>query len=151
MINYPLEIFEAYAKRQISKEEFIKQFSRWQEMSGLDYTCKKTVDSSGVYFTYRNITATIKDDKLHFKTYQNDTAKTPFEFRRKVDFYLEQKDRAILKALSTMSFYFEKAIKIIHNLEINDYQANTVFKHIYDCIEKAEYWAEIERERMVWL
>ena len=142
MINYPLEIFEAYAKRQISKEEFIKQFSRWQEMSGLDYTCKKTVDSSGVYFTYRNITATIKDDKLHFKTYQNDTAKTPFEFRRKVDFYLEQREREIDNAILMAGFYFGKAIKAKNSSETNDYQTN---------IEKARYWAEIAKERMTWL
>ena len=142
MTNYPKYLFEGYANQCIDKSDFLKQLSEWQKAHGLDYTCKKTINNSDVYFTYRNITATIKRNKLHFKTYKNDTAKTPFEFRRKVDFYLEKKDREIRKALSTISFYFEKAIKAINNLEINDYQTN---------IEKAEDWLRIAKERMIWL
>ena len=87
MTNYPHDIFEAYAKRQISKEEFEKQFSEWQKANGIDYSFKKTINGLDVCFTYRNITATIKNNKLHFKTDQNEKADTPFEFRRKVDFY----------------------------------------------------------------
>ena len=121
MTNYPKDIFEAYSNQQINKEEFIKQFSKWQKMNELDYSCKKTVDSSGVYFTYRNITATIKNNKLHFKTDQNDTAKTPFEFRRKVDFYLNYRDRAMIEPLIEMSFYHEKIIELMDKLESNDY------------------------------
>ena len=87
MTNYPYDIFEAYAKRQISREEFEKQFSEWQKVNGIDYSFKKTINGLDVCFTYRNITATIKNNKLHFKTDKNEKANTPFEFRRKVDFY----------------------------------------------------------------
>ena len=87
MTNYPHDIFKAYAEREISKEEFEKQFLEWQKANGIDYSFKKTVDGLNVSFTYRNITATIKNNKLHFRTNKNDTANTPFEFRRKVDFY----------------------------------------------------------------
>ena len=142
MENYPQDIIELYTNKKISKEEFIKQFSEWQKRNGIDYSFNKTVDNSGVYFTYRNITATIKNDKLHFKTYQNDTAKTPFEFRRKVDFYLEQREREIDNAILMAGFYFCKAIKAKNSSETNDYQTN---------IEKARYWAEIAKERMTWL
>ena len=142
MTNYPQDIIELYTNQKISKEEFIKQFSEWQKRNGIDYSFKKTVDNSDVYFTYRNITATIKNDKLHFKTYQNDTAKTPFEFRRKVDFYLDQREREIDNAILMAGFYFGKAIKAKNSSETNDYQTN---------IEKARYWAEIAKERMTWL
>ena len=138
MTNYPKDIFEAYVKRQISKDKFIEKLTEWQKANGIDYSFKKTVDDLEVYFTYRHITATIKNNKLHFKTDQNEKADTPFEFRRKVDFYLEHKNKTINIALSTMDFYFGKAIKATGKLETNDYHTN---------IEKAEYWAGIAREK----
>ena len=98
MINYPKDIFEAYTERQISREDFVKRFSEWQKENGLDYTFKKTVDGLDFYFVYRNITATIKNNKLHFKTYKNEVVKTPFEFRRKVDFYYASIEKAKHKA-----------------------------------------------------
>lgn len=139
MTNYPQDIFEAYSKRQISKDGFIEKLTEWQKANGIDYSFKKTVNGLDVYFTYRNITAKIKNDRLHFKTDKDEVAKTPFEFQRKVDFYLNQKNKALQAILSTMDFYFEKAIKAIGKLEINDYHIN---------MEKAEYWAGIARERM---
>ena len=87
MTSYPHDIFEAYSKRQISREEFEKRFSEWQKVNGIDYNFKKTVNGLGVCFTYRNITAIIKNNKLHFKADKSNTASTPFEFRRKVDSY----------------------------------------------------------------
>ena len=48
MTNYPHDIFEAYAKRQISKEEFEKQFSEWQKANGKDYSFKKTINGLDV-------------------------------------------------------------------------------------------------------
>ena len=95
MKNYPRDIFEAYSKRQISKEEFIDQFTKWQKANGMDYSFKKTIDGLDVFFTYRNIIATIKNNKLHFKTDKSNTASTPFEFRRKVDFYYAGIERGI--------------------------------------------------------
>lgn len=95
MTNYPRDILEAYAKRQINKEEFIEQFSEWQKANGINYSFKKIVNGLDVCFMYQNITATIKNNKLHFKTDKNDTASTPFEFRRKVDFYYANKEKEI--------------------------------------------------------
>ena len=96
MTNYPRDIITAYADREISRAEFKNRFAEWQKRQGRDYSCKGTADKSGVYLTYRNITATIKNNTLHFKTYAADTARTPFEFRRKVDFYKEAKKRLSL-------------------------------------------------------
>ena len=138
MTNYPKDIFKSYVERQISKNKFIEKLTEWQKANGIDYSFKKTVDDLDVYFTYRHITATIKNNKLHFKTDKNEKADTPFEFRRKVDFYLEYKNKLVNMALSIMDFYFGKAVKAIGNLETNDYHTN---------IEKAEYWAGIAREK----
>ena len=101
MINYPAYIFEAYATRLISREDFVKRFSEWQKKNGLDYTFKKTVNGLEFYFIYRNITATIKNNKLHFKTYKHEVVKTPFEFRRKVDFYYANIEKAKHRAKVT--------------------------------------------------
>lgn len=87
MTDYPQNIIAAYAERKISRIQFKNRFAEWQKKQDLDYSCKGTTDKSGVYLTYRNITATIKNGTLHFKTYTDDTANTPFEFCRKVDFY----------------------------------------------------------------
>lgn len=91
MTNYPQDIFNAFNERRITKSDFILKFGRWQKESGIDYSCKGTADRSGVHITYRNITATIKNGTLHFTTDTNDEASDFFEFRRKVDFYREQK------------------------------------------------------------
>lgn len=101
MTNYPQDIITAYAERKISREQFKNRFAEWQKRQGRDYSGKGTADKSGVYLTYRNITATIKNGILNFKTNQDETANTPFEFRRKVDFYKEAKGRGILKAIAT--------------------------------------------------
>ena len=92
--------------------------------------------------SYRNITATIKNDTLHFKTYTNDTASTPFEFRRKVDFYKEAKGRGILKAIATMNRYIDMAGEALRNNDENGYQINT---------EKSKQWADIAIKRGSWL
>jgi len=93
MKKYPKEIFKAYTERQISRKEFIEKLSEWQLQNGLDHSCDLTIEGSGVYFTYRNITAIVKNKTLHFRTYHDEEADTPFEFCRKVDFYLEQRRR----------------------------------------------------------
>lgn len=125
MKNYPKDILEAYSEQRISREEFIEQFSTWQKKNGLDYSYKKTVDELDVYFTYRNITATIKNNKLLFKTYQNEVAKTPFEFRRKVDFYLQQRKQAIYKNNEARIMAFDRT---------NDIHEKTVIKQVKEVI-----------------
>lgn len=138
MTNYPQDIITAYAERKISREQFKNRFAEWQKKQGRDYACKGMADKQGVYLTYRNITATIKNNKLHFKTYTGDTAYTPFEFRRKVDFYKEAKKKAFERVLATMNFYFDKAGEALRNSDSNGYRAN---------IDKARDWALIAEER----
>jgi len=65
MTNYPQDIITAYAERKISRARFENMFAEWQKKQGRDYSCKGTADKQGVYLTYRNITATIKNDTLH--------------------------------------------------------------------------------------
>ena len=124
MTNYPQDIIAAYAERKISKEELKDKLAEWQKKQGRDYSCKGTADKQGVYLTYRNITATIKNDTLHFKTYTDDTARTPFEFRRKVDFYREGKDKELLRAIAMANLYQKRAREALENLDMANYYSN---------------------------
>ena len=81
--GYPIELITSYRAGKISRQQFTKQFSDWQKARGINYDCKGTADRSGVYITYRGIKATIRNGLLCWK---NNTAKTVFEFQRKVDF-----------------------------------------------------------------
>ena len=139
MTNYPQDIIAAYAERKISRGQFKNRFAEWQKKQGRDYACKGMADKSGVYLTYRNITATIKNGTLHFKTNQDETANTPFEFRRKVDFYREARSKAIERAIAAMYFYRDKAVEA---LDHDGYMAN---------IGKAKDWSIIaERRARTW-
>ena len=82
-MNYPIQIITNYRAGKISRQQFQQQFSDWQKSRGLNYDCKGTADKNGVYITYRGIRAEIKNGVLCWK---NNTAKTVFEFQRKVDF-----------------------------------------------------------------
>ena len=83
MTNYPLGLITNYRAGKISRHQFIKQFSDWQKSHGINYDCKGTADKWGVHVEYRGTTATIRNGLLCWK---NNTAKTVFEFQRKVDF-----------------------------------------------------------------
>ena len=83
MSVYPIQIITSYRAGKISRQQFIKQFSDWQKAQGINYDCKGYADKSGVYMTYRGIKAAIRNGLLCWK---NKTAKTVFEFQRKVDF-----------------------------------------------------------------
>lgn len=83
MSGYPIQIITDYRAGKISHQQFIKQFSEWQKSNGINFDCKGTADRSGVYMTYRGIKAAIRNGLLCWK---NNTAKTVFEFQRKVDF-----------------------------------------------------------------
>ena len=80
---YPLQLVQTFRAGKISRQQFIKQFSDWQKSNGINFDCKGTADRSGVYMTYRGIKAAIRNGLLCWK---NNTAKTVFEFQRKVDF-----------------------------------------------------------------
>ena len=83
MSGYPIELITSYRAGKISRQQFTKQFSDWQKSHGINYDCKGYADKSGVYMTYRGIKAAIRNGLLCWK---NKTAKTVFEFQRKVDF-----------------------------------------------------------------
>lgn len=82
-MNYPIQIITNYRAGKISRQQFQQQFSNWQKLRGINYDCKGYADKSGVYMTYRGIKAAIRNGLLCWK---NNTAKTFFEFQRKVDF-----------------------------------------------------------------
>lgn len=81
--NYPIELITNYRAGKISRQQFTKQFSDWQKSRGINYDCKGTADRNGTYLTYRGIKAAIRNGIL---CWRNNTAKTVFEFCRKVDF-----------------------------------------------------------------
>ena len=85
MTNYPLGLITNYRAGKISRQQFTKQFSDWQKSHGINYDCKGTADRQGVHVEYRGTTATIRDGLLCWK---NNTAKSFFEFCRKIDFSL---------------------------------------------------------------
>jgi hypothetical protein len=99
MSGYPIELITNYRAGKISRQQFTKQSSDWQKSRGINYDCKGTADRLGVHVEYRGITATICGDALHFfsgsyidpknncRRYIRNTAKSIFEFCRKVDFF----------------------------------------------------------------
>ena len=93
-MNYPIQIITNYRAGKISRQQFRQQFSDWQKSHGINYDCKGSADQNGAYLTYRGIVGTIKNGEIKFITktagkdwvYINETAKSVFEFCRKVDF-----------------------------------------------------------------
>lgn len=91
---YPLQLVKAFKAGEISRQQFIKQFSDWQKSNGINFDCKGSADRNGTFLTYRGIVGTIKNGVIKFITktagkdwvYINETAKSVFEFCRKVDF-----------------------------------------------------------------
>lgn len=81
--SYPLQLVKAFRAGEITRQQFINKFTLWQKSCGINFDCKGTADRNGVYMTYRGIKAAIRNGLLCWK---NNTAKTVFEFRRKVDF-----------------------------------------------------------------
>lgn len=87
-LNYPIQLITNYRAGKISRQQFTKQFSDWQKTNGINYDCKGTADKNGVYLTYREIRAEIRNGILRFFS---ETAQSVFEFRRKVDFSLNRR------------------------------------------------------------
>ena len=98
MSGYPIELITDYRAGKISRQQFTKQFSDRQKSYGINYDCKGSADRLGVHVEYKGITATIRDGVLHFfsgscidpktncRRYIRNTAKSVFEFCRKIDF-----------------------------------------------------------------
>ena len=91
---YPLQLVQTFRAGKISRQQFIKQFSDWQKSNSINFDCKGSADRNGTFLTYRGIVGTIKNGVIKFITktagkdwvYINETAKSVFEFCRKVDF-----------------------------------------------------------------
>ena len=81
--DYPIQIITSYRAGKISRQQFQQRFSDWQKSHGINFDCKGYADKSGVYMTYRGIKGEIRNVLLCWK---NNTAKTVFECKRKVDF-----------------------------------------------------------------
>ena len=92
--SYPLPLVRAYKAGEITRQQFINEFSAWQKSNGINFDCKGSADRNGIYLTYRGIVGTVKNGVIKFITktagkdwvYINETAKSVFEFCRKVDF-----------------------------------------------------------------
>lgn len=92
--SYPLPLVRAYKAGEITRQQFINEFRAWQKSNGINFDCKGSADQNGTYLTYRGIVGTIKNGVIKFITktagkdwvYINETAKSVFEFCRKVDF-----------------------------------------------------------------
>ena len=81
--SYPLQLVKVFRAGEITRQQFINKFTLWQKSCGINFDCKGTADRQGVHVEYRGVTATIRDGLL---CWENKTAKTVFEFQRKVDF-----------------------------------------------------------------
>lgn len=85
--DYPRLLVGDYRERKTTRELFIKSFAAWQKSRGIDYDCRGTGDDGGTYVEYRNHRARIKNGVL-VSVYG--TARSVFEFRRKVDFAMNR-------------------------------------------------------------
>ena len=81
--SYPLQLVKVFRAGEITRQQFINKFTLWQKSCGINFDCKGTADRQGVHVEDRGVTATIRDGLL---CWENKTAKTVFEFQRKVDF-----------------------------------------------------------------
>ena len=68
MSGYPVHIIKAYRSDEISRQQFIKQFSERQKSRGINYDCKGTAQHGFVGVDYRCVHATIRDGVLCFIT-----------------------------------------------------------------------------------
>ena len=92
--SYPLQLLKAYRAGEITRQQFINKFTLWQKSCGINFYSKGSADQNGTYLEYRGIKAVIKNGVIKFITktagkdwvYLNETAKSVFEFCRKVDF-----------------------------------------------------------------
>lgn len=97
--DFPRGLFKAYSEGRTTRGNFEAVFSEWQKQHGINYSCKGDADKNGIYAVYRGVKATIKGDFLvwcngvklvgkHLKRPDIQSARSIFEFKRKVDFAL---------------------------------------------------------------
>lgn len=87
MSGYPIGLITNYRAGKISRQMFIKQFNDWQKSRGINYDCKGTGGKDWLGLTYRGRHAVIKGGVIVWTDDDSEeTARSIFEFRRKVDF-----------------------------------------------------------------
>ena len=84
MTNYPLGLINNYRAGNITRQQFCHE---WAKLQGFDDTVKGYGNKHGTFITYRGRTAKIINCLLTWvENHKTQTAKTVFEFKRKVDF-----------------------------------------------------------------
>ena len=84
-MEYPKKLIASFANGEITKKEFERMFAAYQRKNGVDFSCRGFGDSSGLYVTYREQKAVLKNGILQWSYGKTKTAKNLFEFRRKID------------------------------------------------------------------
>ena len=82
MTNYPLGLITNYRAGNITRQQFCHE---WAKLQGFDDTVKGYGNKHGIFMQYRGRTARITNGLL---CWENKTANSVFELRRKIDFYL---------------------------------------------------------------
>lgn len=94
MSGYPIGLITNYRAGKISRQMFIKQFNDWQKSRGINYDCKGTGGKDWLGLTYRGRHAVIKGGVIVWTDDDSEeTARSIFEFRRKVDFAICRRPR----------------------------------------------------------
>jgi len=132
--SYQLQLVKAFRAGEISRQQFIKQFSDWQKTNGMNFDCKGTADKNGTFVTYRGVTAKIENGVLCWK--QNKAANL-FTFQRQVDYAIN----AELQSFTNACYYSGKAYDASR---ANDHEARAGFQQKQNFfIKQAEKWAAL--------
>ena len=92
---YPLQLVKAFRAGEISRQQFIKQFSDWQKSNGINFDCKGSADRNGTFLTYRGITGQLTNGVIVCGKIK---AESVFNFQRKIDFELNAEAQALYNA-----------------------------------------------------
>ena len=84
-MEYPKKLVEDCRSGLISRNEFEQNFSALQKKNGLDFSCKGYGDKNGIFYVYRGQKTELKSGVLFWNYGKTKTARTLYEFKRKVD------------------------------------------------------------------
>lgn len=84
-MEYPKKLVEDYRIGKISRNEFMQKFYAIQKSNGLNFDCKGYCDKNGFYYIYRGQKAELKNGVISWTYGKIKTARTLYEFMRKVD------------------------------------------------------------------
>ena len=91
-MKYPIELFKMLSSGEIDRNQFIKWLENWQKINTVDFSCRGVAFPNLVGVMYRGRNAIIKNGQIKWligkrgKKDIRDSAKSVFEFKRKVDF-----------------------------------------------------------------